>query len=419
MQAEVIAIGDELTSGQRLDTNCQWISQRLSDLGIRVMYHTTVGDDLDAGIDVFRIALDRADLVISSGGLGPTADDLTRDAISKAVEADLVMNQEALDRIKGLFARRRYQMPERNVVQAMFPDGSRVVPNPHGTAPGIDMDVPRDNGRPARLFALPGVPAELRDMWQGTVEQAIISWLGDDRRFIRHRLIRCFGAGESPIEKMLPDLIRRGREPTVGITASKAIITLRITAEGATPEACDEAIAPTVATIRECLGDLVFGEGDDELQDVVVRMLKENRQTLATVECGSGGILAKWLSEADPEMETYLGGTVARHANIRAQVAGTDETGTDEGDLQDEAVVRAMAVSCRSEYRSDFALALGPFPDGKDDASPPGKVHFSLAGPDGVVTKSSLFAAHPEIRTPLAVKQALNLLRLTLASDEK
>jgi nicotinamide-nucleotide amidase len=414
MQAEVIAVGDELTSGQRLDTNSQWISQRLSDLGICVLYHTTVGDDLGAGVEVFRRALDRADLVVSSGGLGPTADDLTREAVSQAVGAELVMNQDAMDHIKGLFARRRYRMPERNVVQAMFPRGSRMVPNPHGTAPGIDMDVPRDDRKPARLLALPGVPAELRDMWQGTVEPAIVSWLGADRRFIRHRLIRCFGAGESPIEKMLPDLIRRGRVPTVGITASKATITLRITAEGPTPEACYEAMEPTVATIRECLGDLVFGEGDDELHDVVVRMLRERRKTLATVECGSGGILAEYLSEADPEMQTYLGGTIARHPNVRAQVAGIEQSRTAAENLEGEAIVQAMALGCREEYDSDYALALGPFPQGDDDASPPGKVHFALAGPEGVATKSSLFAAHPDIRTPLAVKQALNLLRLTL-----
>lgn len=412
MQAEVIAIGDELTSGQRLDTNSQWISQRLSDLGVRVLYQTTVGDELEAGAEVFRDALNRADLVISSGGLGPTADDLTREAVSQAVRAELVMNQEALEHIKGLFARRRYQMPERNVVQAMFPEGSRVVPNPHGTAPGIDMEVPRDERKPARLFALPGVPAELRDMWHDTVEPAIISWLGDDRRFIRHRLIRCFGAGESPIEKMLPDLIRRGREPTVGITASKATITLRITAEGPTPEACYEAMEPTVATIRECLGDLVFGEGDEELHDVVVRMLKQKRQTLATIECGSGGILAECLSEADPGMETYLGGTVARHPKVRAHLAGIEQSQVAGENLEGESIVRAMAQRCRDEYHADYALALGPFPQGDDDASPPGKVHFALAGPEGVVTKSSLFAAHPNIRTPLAVKQALNLLRL-------
>lgn len=412
MQAEVIAIGDELTSGQRLDTNSQWISQRLNDLGIRVLFHTTVGDDLAAGVGVFRIALGRADLVVSSGGLGPTADDLTREAVSQAVGAELVMNQEALDHIKALFARRRYQMPERNVVQAMFPEGSAVVPNPHGTAPGIDMDVPRDDGKPARLFALPGVPAELRDMWEGAVEPALISWLGDDRRFIRHRLIRCFGAGESPVEKMLPDLIRRDRVPTVGITASKATITLRITAQGTTPEACDEAMEPTVATIHECLGDLVFGEGDDELHDVVIRMLKEKRQTLATIECGSGGILAEWLSEADPEMETYLGGTVARHPNVLAQAAGAAETAGEK--LKDKETVEVMARSCRDKYHSDYALALGPFPQVRGDGSPPGKVHFALAGPEGTVTKTSLYAAHPEIRTLLAVKQALNLLRLTL-----
>src|SRR4051812_6861020 len=148
MPAEIIAIGDELTSGQRLDTNTQWLSQRLNELGVPVTFHTTVGDDLEANIAVFRTAVERADLVISTGGLGPTADDLTRDAIAAAAGVELVEDAAALAHIQSLFARRKREMPERNKLQAQFPRGSQVVPNPEGTAPGIDFTVPRPGRAP-------------------------------------------------------------------------------------------------------------------------------------------------------------------------------------------------------------------------------------------------------------------------------
>ncbi len=416
MQAEVIAIGDELTSGQRLDTNSQWLSRRLADLGIRVLYHTTVGDDLAANVGVFRHALARVDLVVTSGGLGPTADDLTREAIAEASGAELIQSDEALDHIERLFARFGRKMPERNIVQALFPEGSRMIPNPNGTAPGIDMEMPRDGQDPVRLFALPGVPGEMRDMWEATIEPAIVTSLGADRRFIRHRLIKCFGGGESDIERMLPDLVRRGRTPTVGITASKASITLRIAAEGPTLEACDELIEPTAAIIRDCLGKLVFGEDEDELHDVVIGLLKESQQTLATIECDSGGLMAQWLSEADPEGRTYLGGVVERHPGAKDAPPGMKrERFLDDAD-EPRAIVRGMAIECRERHAADYALALGPLPDGPVDESTPRSVHFALAGPAGATARTARFAGHPDIRKPRAVKQALNLLRLTMVA---
>jgi len=155
MRAEVISIGDELTSGQRLDTNCQWLSLRLAELGVETAFHTTVADDLDANIEVFRHALARADVVVATGGLGPTADDLTREVLARSVGQELVLYPDALAHVEGLFAKRGRPMPERNKVQAYFPASSRVIPNPQGTAPGIDLDVPREGRGPSRAFALP------------------------------------------------------------------------------------------------------------------------------------------------------------------------------------------------------------------------------------------------------------------------
>lgn len=400
MPAEIISIGDELTSGQRLDTNSQWLSERLGELGVRVLFHTTVADDLAANVRVFREAFDRADLVIASGGLGPTADDLTREAIAQAAGVDLVLDEGSLAHIRALFARRGREMPERNTVQALFPRGSRVVSNPNGTAPGIDLDVPRAGRSPARVIALPGVPAELFEMWQATVGPALA--VAQERRIIRHRRFKCFGVGESDLEQMLPDLIRRGRVPQVGITVSKATITLRITAEGATPEDCLAGMESTVATIHECLGELVFGEDDEELEHAVVRMLREKNKTLATCEVGTGGMISNWLSEADESGRHFLGGRIMRGPPSPAS------------DAELTAAVCEMAQVCRRDCGADFGLAIGPFPP--ENLSPPGHFHYALATNDGVEAKTSPYTGHPEILKPRAGKQALNLLRLALRS---
>ena len=219
MRGEIVAIGDELTSGVRLDTNSQWIAQQLGDLGVEILFHTVVGDELGPMTSALQTAAQRADVVICTGGLGPTADDLTRNALADCAGVKLMQVDAVLTHIRNLYARRKRPMPERNIVQAMFPQGSRVIPNPHGTAPGIDIKLTIGDSRTARCFALPGVPAEMREMFTATVAPAIVEMIpADQRRVVRHRRIKCFGVGESDLEAMLPDLIARERYPRVGIT---------------------------------------------------------------------------------------------------------------------------------------------------------------------------------------------------------
>lgn len=409
--AEVIAIGDELTSGQRLDTNSQWLSERLGELGIRVLFHSTVGDDLDANARVFREAFQRADLIVCTGGLGPTADDLTRQALAAATGLELIRDDDALATIRAMFARRKREMPDRNVSQAMFPKGSRVVPNPHGTAPGIDLTVAREGGASCRIFALPGVPAEMCEMWHETLAPAISEMTGGGK-VIRHRRIKCFGVGESDLEQMLPDLVRRGREPSVGITVSQATITLRVTATGDSTAACDQLMAPTIETMHTCLGDLVFGQEDDELQHAVVRLLRERGQTLSVAEWGSGGLLSKWLSEADEEAASFLGGMIVRgqrQSELLASPMLLAEHGQHSAQL-----AMAMAEQCREQFATDFGVAISAFPQSDADGGTPGRVAFAVASRTGGETHESPFAGHPAILKPRAAKQALNLLRKQL-----
>ncbi|MCH8042523.1 MAG: CinA family nicotinamide mononucleotide deamidase-related protein [Planctomycetes bacterium] len=412
MHAEIIAIGDELTSGQRLDTNSQWLAVALGELGIGVLYHTTVGDDMAANVEVFRTAIKRADLVVATGGLGPTADDLTRPAIAEAVGVELYEDAASLAHIRKLFTSRGRTMPQQNVVQAMFPVGSRPIPNPHGTAPGIQLEVARSGGAPSLLFALPGVPAEMKEMWHATLAGEIARHF-PNRQIIRQRRIKCFGVGESKLEAMLPDLIRRGREPSVGITVHQATITLRVMASGPTEQACYEAMEPTLQTIRESLGTLAFGEEDDELEHVVARLLAEKNRTLATCEWGTGGLLAHWLHEALDE-RAYLGGSVIRSPQAAILGAGVAGETIDQHGPVSESIARELGASIRTRLGAHYGLVVGAFPEVDPDADEPPSFFLALATPEIIHIKSSPFAGHPEILKARAAKQALNLLRLTL-----
>jgi nicotinamide-nucleotide amidase len=387
MYSEIIAIGDEITSGQLLDTNTQWLSQRLEELGVRVLYHTTVGDELTPNVNVFRNAIDRAEVIVATGGLGPTADDLTREALAEATGRPLQLDADALEYIRRMFAARNRPMAKSNELQAMFPTGSRVILNPNGTAPGIDLEIAREGRSPCRVICLPGVPAEMVEMWHNSVGATLADFVGADRRVIRRRLLHCFGAGESQIEAMLPDLIRRGRRPTVGITAGKATITLRIAADGATEEECAAAIAPVEATIRQCLGSLVFGEEDEELQHVVARLLRNQGKTLATAECGTAGLMAAWLGHLDNAPDVFRGGLVLTQL--------TDS-------------VSAMATQCREQFAADYGLAFGLNTEST-------AVEAALASSSGVESKTLLAAIHPALTHIFYAKQALNFLRLAIS----
>jgi nicotinamide-nucleotide amidase len=415
MIAEIISIGDELTSGQRLDTNSQWLSQQLGDLGVAVHYHTTVADSLAANVDVFRSAIARADVVVATGGLGPTADDLTREALAEVTGRELVLDEASLATIRGMFARYKREMPERNRVQALFPAGSRVIANPNGTAPGIWLEAARAGGGVCHVFALPGVPAEMFEMFRASVAPAVLG-LSERPRILRHRRIKVFGAGESHVEQMLPDLIRRGRQPSVGITVHAATITLRITAEGTDSQECEARIAPTAATVRECLGSLVFGEEDDELEDAVLRLLAATGQTLCTAEVGTAGTLASWLSRAALANPRYLGGQVIAGDALLSKILGDAGGLVAQHGKHSREVTEALAVQSRKESGADFALAVGPFPPDAG-ANPEAPHYFSLAAPAKITTKASSLFGHPSIWQPRAAKAALNLLRLTLLGE--
>jgi nicotinamide-nucleotide amidase len=371
-------------------------------------------------VAAFRTAIDRADIVVSTGGLGPTADDLTREAVAAAAGVELVHDDAALAHIRNLFARRGRPMPDQNVRQAQVPRGSRVVPNPHGTAPGIDMKIARSCCPPCRVFALPGVPAEMFAMWQATVSPAIAATV-PSRRVICHRRIKVFGAGESDIEAMLPDMIRRKREPLVGITVNGATITLRITASGPNETACRRSMEPTMAQIREILGVLVFGEEDDELEHAVVRLLNERRQSVAVAEWATDGLVSQWLAEAAAGSECFRGGIVVRNVAILKSVLNIEAAPVAFASAD---TASAMARAVRERIGADYGLGIASFPENDPQlpnaATSPhggemtGTLHVALVTSDNVRVKGFALASHPAITKTRSAKQALNLLRLTM-----
>jgi nicotinamide-nucleotide amidase len=250
-------------------------------------------------------------------------------------------------------------------------------------------------------------------MWTDPVEPWLERILGPARTVIRQRTIHCFGAGESDIEQRLPDLIRRGREPTVGITASRATISLRITARGTSEKVCQDAIAPTVATIHQCLGNLVFGEGNDQLQDVVVRMLQARRWRLATAECGTRGLVASWLA-GTAHGGAYRGGIVVDSLDTIGGRPSVDASDASTAVRQHRDGVTALAQHVRTQLGADLGLAIGPAPSAAQGDGESPRIEMALATPRTVVPYAALFASHPALQHERSAKEALNFLRLWL-----
>ncbi len=410
MKAEIISIGSELTSGQNLDTNSQWLSQRLAEIGIAVGWHTTVADDLDANVEAFRIAANRAGLILATGGLGPTQDDLTREALARAAGVELHFNEAAFADIQALFARRMRTFPQRNRVQAYFPAGAEPIPNANGTAPGIWMLLGATH-----VAAMPGVPAEMHAMFETQLRPRLLT-LGLGGGVLVQRKINVFGAGESAIEEKLLDLTRRDHVPEVGITVSDATIALRILASAPDTAAAQALIAPVERTIRERLGDLVYGVDDEELHDVVLRLLEEKRMTLATAESITAGQVAERICRHPGASDWFRGGIVAYENRVKAALLGVPQSLLDEHGAVSAPVVEAMAVGCRTRLGTDLALSTSGLagPGGATPDKPIGLVYVGLAWDGGVTSRHWNWGGkRTEVQSRTA-KLALNLVRLHL-----
>ncbi|MFK7766421.1 MAG: competence/damage-inducible protein A [Mariniblastus sp.] len=415
LRAEIISIGDEMTSGVRLDTNSQWISQKLGEIGIVVAFHTTVGDDISDNVDVFRAASDRADIVVSTGGLGPTADDLTRNAIAEMMNVELIQDDHVLEHIKKMYQSRGREMPPNNVVQALFPAGSKIIPNPEGTAPGIDVKTSS-----SRIFSLPGVPVEMKQMWNATVEPELRLQTGNTF-VIHHHTVHCFGSGESHIETLLPDLVKRGRDPQVGITASAATISLRVSTRGESVEDCQAKMQPTIKTIFECLGDLVYGQNGQQLECAIVEFLNRSKKTVSIFDSGLRGAVASLITERDHNNCVFTGAEVATvlpqvsSVNSAAQPKASSLPQEEVGEVSQFTPLGLAAIETARVRGSDFGLAIGPI-ERDSRLVDAGESFYSVAisNEGNVVEKEFRYSGHSGWREIRAVKEVLNYFRLYL-----
>lgn len=417
MHAEVIAVGTELTSGQKLDTNSQWLSRRLGELGVEVRHHTTVADDLALNLEAFRIASGRADLVVVGGGLGPTQDDLTREALASLAGVPLAEDEPSLRAIEALFARRNRPMPPRNRVQALLPRGSEALPNRAGTAPGVWMAVGR-----AVFACLPGVPGELRIMFDEQVVPRLRA-SGRLRRVFVHRVVNLFGRGESEIEARALDLTARGRRPEVGITASDATISFRVVGDGATEAEAARALEPTLALIRERFGDLIVGEGDVDVPEALVAELERTGSTIATAESCTGGLIAQRITAIAGVSPYFPGGVVSYANEAKTDLLGVPpELIAAHGAVSAE-VAEAMADGVRRRFGTTIGLAVTGIagPTGGSPEKPVGLVYVGLSGPGGV--RHRRLEIGPEqprdVIRSRAAKHAMNWARLALKGMER
>jgi competence/damage-inducible protein CinA-like protein len=407
VRAEIVAVGTELLLGQIANTNAQWMSERLAGIGINVVFHTVVGDNVPRIEEVLRGALGRVDVVLVTGGLGPTGDDLTRDAIAVVLGVPLVRHPELETMLRERFASFGRPMPENNLQQADVPEGARYLLPQLGSAPGLAAELPEGT----RLFAMAGVPAEMREMMEREVLPELAALAGP--AIVRSRVVRCTGVGESAVAAALEDLFAAGRNPTIAYLAGGGEVKVRLTAKAASPEEADALLSPLTALVVERLGETVFTTHDEALEDVVARLLRARGMTVACAESLTGGRLAARLTSAPGSSTTFKGSAVVYTPEAKREVLGVRQATIDEHGVVSEACALEMAAGARLLFGADVAVsvtgAAGPEPH---DGAAPGTVWLALdAGDDGAQAVNLRAPGDRELVTRWTEQAALDFLR--------
>ena len=422
MRAIIISIGDELILGQVVDTNAAWLSARMAECGVLTSYHKTVPDDLNAIVHAVCQAKEDAEWVLLTGGLGPTPDDLTRQALAEALQTELVLHGPSLKRIESFFHASGRTMSENNRVQAMYPRGSEILDNSIGTAPGLKVRLGM-----ATVFAFPGVPMEMKAMF----ENSVIPLLSANKasgiqagRAITTATLNTFGFGESKISEKLEELMARGRNPTVGTTASGGIVSVRIRSDFDTVEKAHVMLEQTVEEIRQRLGKAIFGHGDETLQDAVGQLLLGQHKKVVTAESCTAGLLGKMLTEKAGASAWYVGGWIVYDNELKVKQLGIPEGMISREGSVSKLVVKSMAEEAVKRASADRALALTGIagPGGGTSEKPVGTIWIALGKrqADGITAEANrfVFSGNRESIRDRAAKAALNLLRLDLIGSE-
>ncbi len=412
--AEIVTIGTEMLLGDLVDTNTAWISQRLAALGVSMYRHTTVGDNTDRIIGALRDASSRADLVVTTGGLGPTSDDLTNTCLGTLTGRPMVEYPEARRHIDEKFAKFGREPTPSNYKQALFPQGTELIPNPLGTAPGALVEWE------GTLFAtLPGVPAEMKRMFEETLEP-LIRERSDGS--IVSKTLHFAGIGESALAERVQDFLDAS-DPTVAPLAGQGRVRLRITTRAATEEEALGKIRPVEEEILDRLGDYFFGEDEETLESSVGRLLAERGATIALAESCTGGLISKRLTDVAGSSAYFVEGFVTYSNASKTRLLGVPEETIAGHGAVSEPVARAMAEGARRTSGADYGLSVTGVagPGGGTDEKPVGLVYVGVADAEGATAEKLDLTAWARSRSSIrerSANRALDLLRLRIEGRE-
>lgn len=408
MDAEIIAVGSELLLGQIANTNAQYISQRLSSVGVNVYYHTVVGDNKERLLKALEIACKRANIIITTGGLGPTMDDLTKETIAEYLGMELMLHQPSAQAIREYFARRGRVMTENNLKQAMFPREAIVLPNAVGTAPGAIIE---KDGK--TFIILPGPPFEMQPMF----ENHVIPYLAQrENQKIFSRVLRIYGIGESAVEEMIKDLLEKQTNPTIAPLAAYGEVTLRLTVKCPRSQDPLELIKPVEDEIRRRLEQAVYGIDDDRLETVVARLLKERGLTLAMAESCTGGLISNLLTDVPGISENLLETCVTYSNQAKINRLGVKHETLEAYGAVSPQTAQEMAEGILRTSGADIGLAVTGIagPGGGTPEKPVGLVYIAIAM-DGNVEVKRIYNQGDRKRIKLSTANtALDLLRRKL-----
>ena len=408
MVAELIAVGTELLLGNVANTDAQIISQGLSALGITVLHHTVVGDNPQRLAEALETARNRADIIITTGGLGPTYDDLTKQTICKTFHRELELHEDILEDLKTWFQTKiGKKMPENNIQQAMLPVDCTIFDNPVGTAPGCAFV---EDG--VHVLMLPGPPFECRYMFEHRAAPYLEKLT--DGVIVSHE-IRVFGMGESAVEEALHEPMTTLTNPTLAPYAKTNECMVRATARAESREKAEELLTPLVREVCETLGDVVYGVDVGSLEEVVSGLLAERGLTLAAAESCTGGLLAKRMTDLPGASKVFRGGVVSYVNDVKANVLGVPREVLEQYGAVSEETARAMAEGCRRVCGSDLAVSLTGVagPERDDWGNEVGTVYAALAGPEETICKKLTCGrgrGRDRVRTA-AASNALDLIR--------
>lgn len=411
MRAEIISCGTELLLGHITDTNATYLAQSLASLGIDLYFVSQVGDNQGRIVETLRRAWERSDLVIITGGLGPTEDDLARESISAMLGETMGVDAVLEAELRAMFAARNITMPERNIKQATLIPSAQALPNPRGTAPGWWVE--KDGHI---IAAMPGVPREMYYMWENEVIPRLAPFAGG---LIFTRILRVWGLGESAVEERLGSVIH-SNNPTIATYAKSDAIDVRITAKAETREQAEQQVAEMETRVRLILKHYIFGVDKDTLQSVIGKQLSSRNQSLAVMESLTGGLLSSTITDYPSSSQHFIGGIVSYNPDLKVQMGVPSEIIERYGDISEE-TVRAMAHAVRERLGADYGLGItGVVGPEKQEDKPAGTVHIAIEGPEGVVTGMGPgWRASRDDNKRLAVLAALNLLRLHLDGVKK